>query len=48
VTPAKLNILCAHRSFSSAKASRLLGYAPQVDYAEGLMLTMAWMRETGH
>jgi dihydroflavonol-4-reductase len=47
VTPTKLNILCAHRSFSSDKAARLLGYAPQADYQEGLIRTLAWMRESG-
>jgi dihydroflavonol-4-reductase len=45
VTPTKLNILCAHRSFSSAKAARLLGYAPGIDYPEGLTRALAWMRE---
>src|SRR5262249_276986 len=40
-----LNVLCAHRSFSSAKAMRLLGYTPQVDYPEGLARTLAWMGE---
>ncbi len=45
VTSDKLNILCAHRSFSSAKAARLLGYGPRVDYPEGLTSTIAWMRQ---
>jgi nucleoside-diphosphate-sugar epimerase len=48
VTPAQLNLLCAHRSFSSARAARVLGYAPQFDYPEGLARTLAWMRQTGH
>src|SRR5262249_50001087 len=43
VTPTRLNILCAHRSFSSAKAASRLGYEPRVDYWDGLGLTMAWM-----
>jgi nucleoside-diphosphate-sugar epimerase len=47
VTPAKLNILCAHRSFSSEKAARLLGYAPRVDYPEGVTRALAWMGEAG-
>jgi nucleoside-diphosphate-sugar epimerase len=47
VTPAKLNVLCAHRSFSSARAARLLGYAPRIDYPEGLTRTLAWMGEVG-
>jgi nucleoside-diphosphate-sugar epimerase len=45
VTPTKINVLCAHRGFSSAKAARLLGYAPQVDYPKGLDRTLAWMSE---
>src|SRR5262249_53587735 len=47
VTPTKLDILCAHRSFSSAKAARLLGYAPAIDYPEGLTRTLGWMRDAG-
>jgi nucleoside-diphosphate-sugar epimerase len=47
VTPPKLNVLCAHRSFSSGKAARLLGYAPRTDYPEGLTHTLAWMRAAG-
>jgi nucleoside-diphosphate-sugar epimerase len=47
LTPAKLAVLCAHRSFSSAKAARLLGYAPGIDYPEGLGRTLAWMRAAG-
>jgi nucleoside-diphosphate-sugar epimerase len=43
VTPTKLNVLCAHRSFSWGKAAAFLGYAPQVDYPEGLARTLAWM-----
>ena len=46
VTSDKLNVLCAHRSFSSAKAAWLLGYAPRVDYPAGLTSTLAWMRQT--
>jgi nucleoside-diphosphate-sugar epimerase len=44
VTSDKLNVLCAHRSFSSAKAARLIDYAPRIDYPEGLSSTLAWMR----
>jgi nucleoside-diphosphate-sugar epimerase len=47
LTPARLNILCAHRGFSSARAAGMLGYAPRVDYPEGLARTLAWMEETG-
>ena len=45
VTPDKLNVLCAHRSFCSSKAARLIGYTPRVDYSAGLTSTLAWMRE---
>jgi nucleoside-diphosphate-sugar epimerase len=47
VTPTKLNVLCAHRRFSSAKAARLLGYIPRIDYLEGLIATLVWMAEAG-
>ena len=45
VTSDKLNVLCAHRSFSSAKAARLIGYTSRVDYPAGLTSTLAWMRQ---
>jgi nucleoside-diphosphate-sugar epimerase len=35
------------RGFTSNKASRLLGYRPEVDLAEGLHRTAAWYREQG-
>jgi nucleoside-diphosphate-sugar epimerase len=47
VTGPQLNILCAHRSFSSARAERLLRYTPRMDYPEGLARTLAWMEEVG-
>jgi nucleoside-diphosphate-sugar epimerase len=47
VTATKLHVLCAHRSFSSARAEQLLGYSPRVDYSEGLESTLAWMRQVG-
>jgi nucleoside-diphosphate-sugar epimerase len=34
--------------FSVAKAQRLLGYAPRVDFAEGMRRTEAWLREAGY
>lgn len=34
--------------FSMAKAQRLLGYAPTVDFAEGMRRTAAWLRSTGY
>jgi nucleoside-diphosphate-sugar epimerase len=33
--------------FSVAKAQRLLGYAPRVDFAEGMRRTEAWLRAAG-
>ena len=36
-----------NRSFSIEKARRLLGYAPQVDVAEGIARTARWYRENG-
>jgi nucleoside-diphosphate-sugar epimerase len=47
VTRDKIDTLCIHRSFSSVKAANLLGYAPRVDYDEGLAHTLAWMTEEG-
>lgn len=34
--------------FSIDKASRLLGYQPQVDFDEGMRRTEAWLRQTGY
>jgi nucleoside-diphosphate-sugar epimerase len=34
--------------FSVAKAQRVLGYAPAVDFAEGMRHTKAWLREAGY
>jgi nucleoside-diphosphate-sugar epimerase len=34
--------------FSIAKAQRVLGYQPQVDLAEGMQRTEAWLRQTGY
>jgi len=45
VTRDKIDTLCIHRGFSSAKAADLLGFASRVDYDEGLAHTMAWMAE---
>jgi nucleoside-diphosphate-sugar epimerase len=47
ITRDKIDTLCIHRGFSSAKAANLLGYAPRVDYDEGLAHTLAWMAEEG-
>ncbi len=34
--------------FSIAKAARVLGYAPQIDFAEGMRRTEAWLRREGY
>ena len=34
--------------FSVAKAKRMLGYAPAVDFAEGMRRTEAWLRAAGY
>jgi dihydroflavonol-4-reductase len=47
ITCDKIDTLCIHRGFSSAKAANLLGYAARVEYAEGLTHTLAWMAEEG-
>lgn len=47
VTQDKINTLCVHRGFSSARAARLIGFEPKVGYTEGLEKTMAWMVQEG-
>jgi dihydroflavonol-4-reductase len=37
-----------NRAFTCAKATRVLGYQPQIDSAEGLKRTGAWYMEQGH
>jgi nucleoside-diphosphate-sugar epimerase len=34
--------------FSVEKAGRLLGYAPRIDFAEGMRRTEAWLSENGY
>jgi nucleoside-diphosphate-sugar epimerase len=46
VTRSKIDMVCGHRGYSAAKATRLLGYEPQVDLDEGLIHTISWMTET--
>jgi len=36
-----------HRAYDTAKARRLLGFAPQVRLDEGLPRTIAWYRAQG-
>lgn len=43
ITQDKIDTICVHRSFSSEKAARLLGYRPCWDYAGGLEATLQWM-----
>ncbi len=38
----------SHNSFSNAKARHLLNWEPQVDFAEGMRRTEAWLRENGY
>jgi nucleoside-diphosphate-sugar epimerase len=46
ITSDKVDTLCMHRGFSSAKATRLLGYTPCVGYEEGVAQTIEWMVST--
>ena len=46
ITCDKVDTLCMHRGFSSAKAARLLGYVPHVGYKEGVARTIKWMVAT--
>lgn len=47
ITRDKIDTLCQHRSFSWAKAYRLMGYKPMVEYEQGLDLTLNWMVSAG-
>ncbi len=47
VTRGKIDMVCGHRGYSWAKASKLLGYEPKVGFTDGLIATLTWMRETG-
>ena len=38
----------SHNSFSNAKAQRLLGWKPAIDFAEGMRRTQAWLRAEGY
>ncbi len=38
----------SHNSFSNAKARRILGWEPAVDFEEGMRRTEAWLRENGY
>jgi nucleoside-diphosphate-sugar epimerase len=48
VGPWSLHFRCNPSQFSVAKAQRLLGYAPRVDFAEGMRRTEAWLRAAGY
>jgi nucleoside-diphosphate-sugar epimerase len=47
LTRAKVDFFLKHRAYDTAKAKRLLGFAPRVPLAEGLPRTIAWYREQG-
>lgn len=38
----------SHNSFSNAKARRILGWEPAIDFEEGMRRTEAWLREQGY
>ncbi len=48
IGPWSLHFRCNPSQFSVAKAQRLLGYAPRVDFAEGMRCTEAWLRAAGY
>lgn len=48
ITRDKVATLTVDRGFSHARASRELGYQPQVGYDEGLRRTLDWLRDKGH
>jgi nucleoside-diphosphate-sugar epimerase len=43
----RLDFFVNDRGFTSERAIREIGYAPQVDLEEGLARTAAWYRSTG-
>jgi nucleoside-diphosphate-sugar epimerase len=47
IGPWSLHLRRNPSQFSVAKAQRLLGYAPRVDFAEGMRRTEAWLRAAG-
>ena len=47
LTRAKVDFFLKHRAYDTAKAKRLLGFAPRVGLDEGLPRTIAWYREQG-
>ena len=48
VGPWTLHFRLNPSQFSVAKAQRLLGYAPAIDFVEGMRRTEAWLRSTGY
>ena len=38
----------SHNSFSNAKARRILGWEPAIDFEEGMRRTESWLREQGY
>ena len=45
--PDAMYMLARKGGYSIAKARELLGYAPQVGFAEGIKRSEAWLREIG-
>ncbi|MDE2368792.1 MAG: NAD(P)-dependent oxidoreductase [Burkholderiales bacterium] len=45
--PDSMYLLARRGGYSIAKARRLLGYEPKIDYAQGMALSEAWLREIG-
>src|SRR5262249_59898345 len=48
ISRASLRHLGTSRSFSFERAARELGYAPRVDYREGLRSAVGWLEEHTH
>lgn len=48
VGPWSLHFRRSPSQFSVAKAMRVLGYRPQVNFAEGMRRTEAWLKEAGY
>lgn len=47
ITKARLKFMAVNLDFSIAKAKRILGYQPRVDFKEGMQEALQWARDVG-
>ncbi len=48
LNPQRVRFLTSQAAYPTTKATRLLGYQPRVDLAEGMRRTEVWLREAGY